>query len=120
MALLDLGAFLDAHLLDPAGDLGADHRLVTRLQVTLGAEKLFGLAGGHRLHDADGNLGLGAELIVLPVAVGGCGADQAERDQPDQGREQADAGVAVVAPAAGGELLRRGPAVDLQGGQIVT
>ena len=52
--LLDLRALLDEHPLDPARDLGADHRLVPRLEVTLGAEQLLGLAGGHRLDQADG------------------------------------------------------------------
>ena len=36
VAFFDLHALLDAHLLDPARELGSDHRLVARLQISLG------------------------------------------------------------------------------------
>ena len=47
IALLDLAPLLDEQRLDPAGDLGANHGLVARLDVTLGTEKLFSLASCH-------------------------------------------------------------------------
>ena len=79
---------LDAHLLDPAGDLGSDHRLLLRLEVSLGAQELLGLAGGHPLDQADGHLGLGPDLVILLVGDRTGAADDAQRDQPEQPGEQ--------------------------------
>ncbi len=81
---LDLIMLLHAHLLDPARDLGADHRLLLRLQVTLGAEQFFGFARGHPLDQADGDLGLGSHPVVLAIANVTRPADNTQRNQPEK------------------------------------
>ena len=60
--------------------------LVPRLEVALGAEQLLGLAGGHRLDQADRHLGLGADLLPARVAVIPARPEQRERHQPEDQR----------------------------------
>ena len=121
VALLDLRPLLDEHPLDPARDLGADHRLVARLEITLGAEQLLGLAGGHRLDQADRHLGLGADLVVLPVAE-----DAPPPPRRPSGisqisdREEADPAVAGrAAPPRPRPVVAGAAPVDLQRGEVV-
>ena len=100
LALLDLVVLLDPHLLDPAGDLGADHRLVLRLEIALGAEQLLGLAQRHLLDEADGHLGLGRGSARTACRPPCRRRRRAQRDQPEQQREQPE-------PAAAARFGRR-------------
>ena len=83
VSCLDLIVLPHAHLLDPPRDLGADHRLLLRFQVTLGTEQLLGFTRGHPLDQANGDFGLGSNPVVLAIADVTRSANNAQRDEPE-------------------------------------